>query len=641
MLLTLVVAVGIGVWLAATAIYRSDDYWLVAEGWAGGSLTDALSQWFTKHAEPRTMDSWPKFYRPVWLGLMIVDAHLLGAIPALSALLSWALHCATAWMAGHIAFHLTRSASCRWLATWVCLLPAAGLQAVVWVAARGDVLAALFTLLGIGVAISARRTPAARLVAMVLLVWLAAGSNEVGLVAGPLIVGATMVAPRENDTLPRWAVWLGALVPMVLWLLWRRMILQAWLGGYGQTHGVGPLWARMASTVGSGTGAVMLASDGTMTLHVVQWSGIALLLLLFGCTLFGLRTHRGARSLALIGLGLFVGFLVPFTGAVFGSGDGTNGRCLYPGHVGWSLIVPALLVGTDARGRWRWLRPTLASLFVAWVTVGFVMAMRRFDRTLQVAHGVFEAAAAIDAQHPVALLDLPDREGPFLVARNAFPTALLPPFRDTPTGVMACLTEPDLAEGTIQGLATALPRLPALPAWRWQAASGQFVPGAWPTRARWRGAITVDADGTRCGGVRLVDVPDRVAASLMPGSWVELQAESRTVHGVCELSVHEAAAWEPILRPEPDHTDTGARWSYRGERGDFLFLLVGSEPCVVGLGSAGSLGIAEPAYVPIGFVDERGALSFPLPSEADVARRLQAVVARGLHVVLGEVHLLR
>lgn len=641
-LLTFAVAIGIGLWLAATAVYRADDFALLAEGWEGGSVRDALARWSDRHLQPRDDPRWPKFYRPVWHGLYVVDAHVFGCRAGLSAALSWSLHVAVAWVAGRIVWCLTRSTTCRWLTTWICLLAASGLQATVWIAARGTTLATLFVLLGILVAITMRRATGMRLAMLCLCIVLAAGSNEVGVLAGPLIAWAVLVLPR-TDTVgpPRRAIWVTVFTATCAWMLWRRFVLGCWVGGYPPAPSGDAIVVRVLTSLTSGTGSIALSNNGTAPLAAGCWLGGVVLGLLAIAAAVGERLGRGTRPLTLLTLGAVVVLLLPFAQHAFGDTDGTAGRCLYPAHAAWSMGTALLLTGSNA-GRWRWLRRGLAAVVVVAATLAFATALPGLDRALQTARALFAAVATFGAGEPVVLFGMPDRIGSVVVARNAFPPAAAPPFCPGPTGVVGHATDDDLASGRVVGLALALPHMPDVAAHWWEPGARRFVPGEWPTDVAWRGTITVAADGTvACSGVRLVDAPGGgIVPHLSPGTWYELRGAMQPAAVVRELVVREALPWTPMLQPAPDPA-AGARWRYQGRPEEYLFLLLGDDPCVVSLGVAGTLGIATPSHVLVGATDASGALDASLPIEHVGVRLVQPLVVRGPQVLLGELHQLR
>ncbi len=341
-LITFVLIAGVGLWLAANAVYLADDYGLITEAHRGGSALDALRHWFELHVTPQPEATWPKFYRPAWSFSYLVDAHVFGCQPAASALLSWALHATTAWWAGRLCLQLTGSTAARWFVTWLCLSPGAAQQAVFWIAARGTVLAALGTVLALVVALAAAPLTWRRLAAVCAFVLLAAAGNEVGLMALPLVAGAILLRPGESR---RERCITAAVLVLVTaaWVCWRRVMLGCWVGGYVPVPSSGAFLIAWPFTCLTGTGALAVFGHGPVPSGWLLAVG-AIVFTAFGAFLvIGRAAPRGARVQVLLGLAMIVMLLAPFAGSNFRIPSDTNDRSLYPAHIGWALAAGGVL----------------------------------------------------------------------------------------------------------------------------------------------------------------------------------------------------------------------------------------------------------------------------------------------------------
>jgi hypothetical protein len=623
-------AVAIGAWLAATAVYRADDYGVVAAAWSGGSPGIAVAQWWDAHFETPLPDGlWPRFHRPVWRASFLVDAHLLGCNAALSALLSWALHCATAWTIGALCRRATGSPAWGWLACWLCLLPTAAFEAPAWIAARGSVLAAMFTVLAVAVAWRGALRPL-RLIAVAALVLLAAGSHETGFAAAPVAAVALLLQPARRPGLARVAAAAVPLLAAAAMAAWRRVMLGGWVGGYS------PKAPELGSplALATGTGSVALPGHGVLPVAISVTAGAAALLALVAVVAGPLRRGGVRRDLLVVAMTAIVAFLAPLGSGVFRDADAGNGRALYGAHAAWTLAL-AIALHAVAGAR-PVLARVLATAVAAAAAVAFAVLLAGYARALATASALFAAVRTTPWPEHAVLLGMPDRDDCFLIARNAIGAAMQPPFR-SPGLHLPSATDAELEHGMLAALAPVLPRVPDVQPWRWQRTHDRFEPGWWPDVARWRGAVTRDANGTlRCGGLRVGSVPPELAAQVPPGAWLELDVEARGDAGDPVLAVRAVRPWQPMLRALDDGT-----WQLRGDPGDWAFLLAGEQSCCHALGAAGALGVARAELVPIRVLESAQPLAFALPPAAAAARLLQPLVIFRGGVRLGEVHVRR
>lgn len=625
-------AAAIGIWLAATACYRADDYGLLREAWAGGDFGDALAHWWNAHTAPRDPGGWPKFYRPVWHASYLVDAHLFGASAAASAAISWALHCATALLAGRLLARTVGNGPWPWFTAWLCLLPGAAVQAAVWIAGRGQLLAALFAVLAMLAATSTRWPLARRLLATLGAVLLAAGSHDAGVLAAPLAAAAAFVMRPQSLPRPALAVAIALpLVAAVAWTLWRASRLGSWVGGYPSTNEAISSSFRIVQTILSGIGAVVLPLDDELPIGVTLGVGaLGLAVLLAGCLL-----RSPARGPALLALALAVGSLVPAIGSTFRTGDLTNGRYLYTANVGWSLGVGLGLASLAARGAHRLARG-LALLTVATAAIGFALWALDYQAALRTTHALFAAIDRLPTDQPLVLGAIPDRQGSHVIARNALPAALGPPFRTAMPHIRAHATDLDLTTGRILHFGTQAAIPPRPTRYGWDATTSTLEPQPWSHHMRWRGVIERTADGAwTCAGIRLA--PQSVDASLRDGVTVELLATLRGEGAHRELEVHAVEPWQPLLTPPPQGSSD---WRFQGQPGDALILLAGTTLGCLDLGPAGTLAIEDDQRFPLGVAGSDGTLAFALPEPAAAAPLLQAFVLRGFGpgIVIGELH---
>jgi hypothetical protein len=632
-LITFLLIAGVGIWLAANAVYRADDYGLVSEAWRGGNVVAALRHWFELHVTPQPEMAWPKFYRPVWSLSYLVDAHVFGCQPAASALLSWALHATTAWWAGRLCLQLTSSPAARWFVTWLCLLPGAAQQAVFWIAARGTLLATLGTVLALVVALAAAPLTWRRRAAVCACLLLAAAGNEVGLMATPLVAAAILLRPGESRR-EHFAAAAVLVLVTAAWVCWRRVMLGCWVGGYAPVPGSGASLTEWPLTVLVGTGAVAVFGHGPVPSGWLLAAGAIVLATLGAFVGFGRAAPRGARTQVLLALAMIGLLLAPFAGVDFRTDDDTNGRSLYPTHIGWSLAAGGALHAALVSNRWRRPARVVATAFAAGAAIAFVATLLACGRALATTRTLFASLAEIQGRELTVLLNLPDRDGPFLIARNALPAAMQPPFRGAAPLPFAYATDLDFAHGVLTGLSAALPSLPNAAVWHWESATQRFVAGWWPPTATWRGRITIGADGAiTCSGLRVLAGANRAT----DGAWVELHGEVQGAGQTAALHRHETRPWTPLLQVEG-----GDRWRYRGLAGDWVFVLAGSVPCCIALGGTGSLGIVQPLVLPVGVADASGTFVFSLPAPAAGAPFLQTLVLRGpaSQATFGEVHAL-
>jgi hypothetical protein len=624
------VAVATGIWLAATARYRSDDYELVAQAWAGGSPLDGLRLWWQQHFTAGVPpDAWPKFHRPVWRALLLLDAHVLGCSPGASAALSWGVHCGVALAIGRVARAVTGSAAWGWLAAWLCLLPSAASEAPLWIAARGSVLATLATIGAINHArASALRARDLALVAVLVLA--ASTSHETGLAAAPLAALAAWL----NPTAPRRARLPAVLAPIavaVLVLAWRAAMLGTWIGTYPKAATPAP--ADLLGAVVAGTGAMVALGHGALPAATARGLGAAALVLLLVLVALA-RPRRRSRDALLLGGAAMVLFLLPFADMAFRGSQLTNGRALYAPHAAWSL---ALVVGLHALAG---VRPHLAGAVAIGWAAGMVIAFAgtavAFGRALRVADAVFTAVSEQPWPANAVLLGIPDHEGPFAIACNGIAHAVRPPFRTTP-GPIAFASDGELAAGRLQTLAAAVPLVPDVAAFHWDARTLRFEPG-WPAGAvRWRGEVRRDADGAlRCGGLPLAHVPAELAPLLVPGAWLELDGAADRSWPVPVLAVRAVRACAPRLVPRG-----AGRWGFQGEPGDALLLFGGTEVCCLPCGAAGTLGVARAVVAPVRELGSAEPFEFELPAALAHVRLLQPVVFGPRGAWLGEVHVVR
>lgn len=172
-------------WVVCNATYLSDDYLMIG-GAGSSSLGQSLATWANEHFAPRPVDAWPKFYRPLWRLLFVVDAHVFRCDPRLSLVLSLSLHAACCFLVARIVARLNPEAGRGAMAAGLALLPSAALEAPLWVAARGSLVTALATLAGILIALSPRWSVLEAAFALAGLAVAAMSGHESGVLVVPI-----------------------------------------------------------------------------------------------------------------------------------------------------------------------------------------------------------------------------------------------------------------------------------------------------------------------------------------------------------------------------------------------------------------------------------------------------------------------
>ena len=168
--------------------YVADDYQLL------GQLVDeeghpAVGEFVSGLVTPLADDVAPRFYRPLWRGSFFVDIVLFGAEPLLSRLLSLVLHLANALLLCALYTRLLDNRAVAFLGAALFAVYPGHIEAVVWVAARNDLMSLFFTLSALNVyahALQARERPGTRAATILLLV-AALCSKESALLCVPAI----------------------------------------------------------------------------------------------------------------------------------------------------------------------------------------------------------------------------------------------------------------------------------------------------------------------------------------------------------------------------------------------------------------------------------------------------------------------
>lgn len=411
LVLAVVATVGVTQGASLWAPFLGDDYRLIA-GLSRDGGAD-LGRWWSAVITPLGDTPGPRFWRPAWHLSLAVDLALWGPDPLFFHLSNLALHATTAIVLGGVALRLGLSRSAAIGAA--CLFTAwpAHQEAVAWVSARCGLLAQLFLVGTLWLALrGSRAAPLSAVVAML--------SKEPGFLAAPLCTVALALqhGPREavRRTAPLWCATLAVLAA-------RAWILGTPVGGYPQVP-LSPLrpgfLAAQASTLGSLV-STPLAVTGPIVAGLLGVSVCGLLLA-------ALRRpdHAPAWRLAFAWLALA---WVPISPFLVDPATHQDGRFLY------GLAVPLALGLAIAHERLR-LSPAPLVLVVLALTV-WTQGPRR--AAAQAGSAVISQAQvlALDGQGSlVVLAGVPDKPDGVVVGRNAFPDALRPLF----TG--ALLTRP-------------------------------------------------------------------------------------------------------------------------------------------------------------------------------------------------------
>lgn len=566
-------ALATGWWFAATAAYRWDDHGLLAEAWADGDLGAAIAHVWQMHTEVRAPEGWPKFYRPVYHAIYLADAHVFRASPAASMALSWAAHVGNALL---VALLVRRAlgASAALFAAWVCLLPGYALDGPAWVAARAQVTAMTGMLAAVAIATAPALPAWRRWFGIAAAFLLAAGSHDFGALAGPLAIWAVVAGDAPRAAWRSWPTTIAwPLALTAVWIVWRASRLGVWVGGYAGSGRVPSLPLAMLESLTTGLGSIVLPGVGHLALGTAIAAGSAALAMF---AWLGLAPGPG-RTLARVALAIAVTTIVPSVGAIYRAGQQVDGRYLYFAHCAWAMGL-ACLVAKVGAWRGRAVAATVATLALGAGAAGFAAATAALERAHAVVRDVSAAIDRLPTDRQVALVGVPLSVERHSVMPGQFPLPFQPPFCAPKPHIVGLVSEYEMTNGMTLNLAAACVSLPPPALLQWDAAARDFRP--------------------------------------------------RIVAGPASTPLRAAL--------DPPTADGDGMWTFRGEPGDGVLLVVGDEPCEVDLGVSGVLRLASPHRLPIGLADERGELRFALPAAARTFRWVQAGAVRNPRRALGD-----
>lgn len=381
-----------------SAGYVQDDH-LVVEPGRPASLAEAY--WEGVPGGDRSL------YRPLTLATYAAErAVLKDARPPLSHGINLVLHAGVAVLVLALGRALGLDATAALLGALLFAVAPAKSEAVANVVGRAEILAALFTLAAVRLALAGRRSAAWAAAACVLL---AGVSKETGLVALPLVGLAVMLAAPSWRT--RWGVLLPSALAFEVVVIARTLALEAWfprqsvpvmdnplvaLSGIPYLATALGLAARAASLLAVPWGLAADYSGPTISVEasLLAWRpllGALALAALCGALAWGIVRKRDAVALgaavAAASYLLTSNLLVP-VGAIFAE------RFLYLPAAGLALIAAAA-----AASRGRRTRAALAALCVAYAGVSFARSLDwRSDAT------IFAATARGNPKSPRAAL---------------------------------------------------------------------------------------------------------------------------------------------------------------------------------------------------------------------------------------------
>lgn len=612
-------------WVVCNAAYLSDDYLMIG-GAGSSSLEQSLATWANEHFDPRPADAWPKFYRPLWRLLFLVDAHVFRCDPRLSLALSLCLHATCCFLVARIVARLNPESGRGAMAAGLALLPSAALEAPLWVAARGSLLTALATLAGVLIALSPRWSALGAAAALVGLALAAMSGHESGVLAVPIWAMALLC------TRPGWRRALPCLVaPAVAcvgFMALRAHVLGTWVGGYKGAAESASLLGVVAS-IGTGIAAIVVPGSGRIPGGVLLACGLAGSVLL--AALLRGRHAGGARSSVWLGLSLMILPLCMCVGSVFRSGPSFEGsRYLYLPYLGWCLLVGCLV----PRG--------VAFQFVVYLLgpvtwIAAAVAAHDYVASGRVARSILATALESRAGANVALWGIPDRLGMFMCLGNALPAALNPPFSSKPHSIRGHATEGEIRSGELLGMLGALPMVPDVERWVWDGTRLEPVGPELGMEAVWRGELTKDEKGGwSVSGLGMDGELSKLRAD--GGGIVEARG---TIVGGAKKSMQAVSVTpaRPCLREQAADGGRAQAWVFEGAPGDALFLLLGNEVCAFVLGQAGTVGISAPRYEFVGVVGA-GEKLVVTAERLRGATWMQALVMNGPRVELCELRML-
>ena len=572
--------------------YCSDDHWLIGT-LHGRDLRELvqISLLGADHEAPGL------FWRPIWRASFWLDANLWPDRSTWSHALNLVAHAFAVATTARFALRSQGSVRFAFAVGVLLAVQPAGLEAVAWVASRGDTLALAFGSLA-AASLLAEPRPRGLVVGCL---WLLAAfaSKEPGLAFAPAVAAGAVFARRPRA----WRIARAAL-PLALglgWVLLRARVLGDWIGSYPGSRDNQVIDAWAASQRLDMLGEVVLwgavddpRAESKIVIAVAVASVLALALLR------GSRRVLGAFGLALLGASAVMWHGVGAPGI-----EQADNRFYYLPATGWVLFLCSL-------GREAVLRRRASTWLVGGATAGLVLALGVLRVRLLDAHTesgerirAFYAQLRAEAEadeRPLLLLDTPDEYGPLLCAQYCLPFAIVPPFGEgDPTRQVGAMTRRFFQMAILPPWALYVAMLPGARMLSWDAASGSFVDGdfcEWETFARGR-VREVERDGTQTR-IQLVNpasptvVSADVPFELVPGECVEIQS-------IAEPCRPDEVAAVRVERREPLLVLEGTRLlvteSPRAEAPESALVMVSRVPSWTPLGPNGLLLLDEPGQL--------------------------------------------
>lgn len=495
----------LGLFLVATALatvgslvflghpYTSDDHWLIAT-LHDRSLREIVGICLMGQEEaPPGL-----FYRPLWRVSFWLDANLWPNRPVVSHAVGVLWHALAVFTTSLLALRLSGS---KVLALGVALFASvqpAGLEAVSWVASRGDPMAVVFGCLGLVWLLTG--TGRARLLLGSAALLACFASKEAGFVFAPALVAAVLVHPEPGTPLRRGlirrACWVCGLLGA--WILLRGAVLGSVIGSYPGARRQALFepdgWIDRLDMLGELLFFGALDGSGFEAAAVIAFA-----LLLAAGLLGSARGGRDAR-LAWVGGALLFGSAMLWHGVPVAEIGRADDRYYYVPALGYVLLFAGF-----ARALPR-PRPVVHRALVASAVLVFLALLslrlslhsehRRAGAAIRQYYAAVRAEAANGAG-PLLLVDSPGSFGPLLCGQYSLPHACLPPFGELSRERLTGVTQASFHDQQALPISSAF--IAMQPGGRirtWDEERSAFRDGdlcAWPTRSRIRvGRVATD-----------------------------------------------------------------------------------------------------------------------------------------------------
>jgi protein O-mannosyl-transferase len=384
------------------------------------------------------------FFRPLTVLSYWLDLKLYGFTPWGYHITSILIHGLSAWLvylwgSACLRFFQISEERSRELGLWagiLFLVLPTRTEAVSYIAGRNDLLAAGFSLLALwaGLKYLERERPAALVGSLAALAG-ALLSKESALATAPILAGFGALAvwggwhPPQMRTAGR-RIMLGTAAILAAYLLLRRCVLGAWVGGYGAGVHLGlfsfaSLRSFMLFCLRSLLPALPVSWQPVLSAWRIEYL-VAGALFLFICGLWPLRRlplpARAHLWLGLVLAGSFVITLLPVLGLSIHLFRPEGDRLLYLPSVFFSLgLAVAIYLAYRARKAWREVLVGLTLVSALLLQV----ASERWVIASHLAQKVLAETSRLCTQSRVIVLNVPDNYRGAYIFRVGFMEAML------------------------------------------------------------------------------------------------------------------------------------------------------------------------------------------------------------------------